>query len=79
MKWTKQRLNNLFFVVGVVAVVVMILTFDVSFTELWQHLAHAGYWLIPILGIWLLVYGLNALAWQSIIKSCSVPGAGDDK
>ena len=37
MKWTKQRLNNLFFVVGVVAVVVMILTFDVSFTELWQH------------------------------------------
>ena len=79
MKWTKQRLNNLFFVVGVVAVVVMILTFDVSFTELWHHLAHAGYWLIPILGIWLLVYGLNALAWQSIIKSCSVPGVGDDK
>ncbi len=79
MKWTKQQLNNLFFVVGVVAVVVMILTFDVSFAELWRHLAHAGYWLIPILGIWLLVYGLNALAWQSIIKSCSVPGAGDDK
>ena len=77
MKWTKQRLNNLFFIVGVVAVVVMILTFDVSFNELWHHLAHAGYWLIPILGIWLLVYGLNALAWKSIIKSCSVPGIGD--
>ena len=79
MKWTKQQLNNLFFVIGVVAVVVMILTFDVSFTELWLHLAHAGYWLIPILGIWLLVYGLNALAWQSIIKSCSVPGVGEDQ
>ena len=79
MKWTKQRLNNLFFIVGVVAVVVMILTFDVSFAELWHHLAHAGYWLIPILGIWLLVYGLNALAWKSIIKSCSVPGVGDDE
>ena len=77
MKWTKQQLNNLFFIVGVVAVVVMILTFDVSFNELWHHLAHAGYWLIPILGIWLLVYGLNALAWKSIIKSCSVPGVGD--
>jgi hypothetical protein len=76
MKWTKQRLNNLFFVVGVVAVVVMILTFDVSFEELWHHLTHAGYWLIPILGIWLLVYGLNALGWQSIIRSCSVPEAG---
>ena len=79
MKWTKQRLNNLFFVVGVVAVVVMVLTFDVSFAELWQHLTHAGYWLIPILGIWLLVYGLNALAWQSIIKSCSVPNCGSDR
>ena len=68
MAWTKQRLNNLFFLVGVAAVVVMLLTFDVSFVELWQHLCHAGYWLIPIIGVWLLVYGLNALAWQAIIE-----------
>ena len=44
MTWTKQRLNNLFFVVGVLACVVMLLTFDVSFVELWEHLCHAGYW-----------------------------------
>ena len=69
MKWTKQRLNNLFFIIGVVAVVVMILTFDVSFAELWEHLKRAGYWLIPIIGIWVFVYGLNALGWQSIIRS----------
>ena len=50
MKWTKQRLNNLFFIIGIVAVVVMILTFD-------------------IIGIWIFVYGLNALGWQSIIRS----------
>ena len=68
MKWTKQRLNNLFFLLGIAAVVVMLLTFDVSFVELWQHLCHAGYWLIPIVGIWIVVYGLNALAWLSIIK-----------
>ena len=68
MVWTKQRLNNLFFMLGVAACVVMLLTFDVSFIELWQHLCHAGYWLILIIGVWLLVYGLNALAWQSIIK-----------
>ena len=69
MKWTKQRLNNLFFVVGVAAVVVMILTFDVSFAELWEQLTKAGYWLIPIIGIWVFVYGLNALAWERIIRS----------
>ena len=68
MKWTKQRLNNLFFVLGCAAVVVMLFTFDVSFVELWEHLCHAGYWLLPIVGIWIVVYGLNALAWQSIIE-----------
>lgn len=69
MKWTKQRLNNLFFVIGIVAVVVMMFTFDVSFAELWQHLTRAGYWLIPILGVWIFIYGMNALAWNCIIKS----------
>ena len=68
MVWTKQRLNNLFFIIGVVAVVVMLFTFDVSFIELWEHLCHAGYWLIPIIGVWFLVYGLNALAWQATIE-----------
>ena len=68
MKWTKQRLNNLFFFLGIVAVVVMLFTFDVSFIELWDHLCHAGYWLIPIIGIWVVVYWLNALAWQSMIE-----------
>jgi len=75
MKWTKQRLNNLFFVIGVVAVVVMMLTFDVSFIELWQHLCHAGYWLIPIVGVWVFIYGMNALSWRTIIKSkCRTDG-----
>lgn len=68
MKWTKQRLNNLFFFLGIAAVVVMLLTFDVSFIELWQHLCHAGYWLIPIIGVWILVYGVNAWSWWCIIE-----------
>ena len=69
MKWTKQRLNNLFFFFGLAAVVVMLITFDVSFVELWEHICHAGYWLIPIIGVWIFVYGINALAWQSIIQA----------
>jgi len=74
MKWTKQRLNNLFFILGVAAVVVMLFTFDVSFVELWQHLCHAGYWLIPIIGVWIIIYGINALSWQTIIRSKCEPG-----
>ena len=68
MKWTKQRLNNLFFILGIVAIVVMLFTFDVSFVELWEHICHAGYWLIPIVGIWLVVYAMNALAWKATIE-----------
>jgi hypothetical protein len=68
MVWTKQRLNNLFFFIGVAAVVVMLFTFDISFAELWQHLCQAGYWLIPIIGIWVVIYAINAWAWMYIIK-----------
>ena len=68
---TKQRLNNIFFFLGVAAVVVMLFTFDVSFVELWEHLCHAGYWLIPIIGVWIIIYGINALSWQAIIRSRS--------
>ena len=64
MTWTKQRLNNLFFFIGVAAVVVMLFTFDISFAELWQHLCQAGYWLIPIIGVWVIIYAINALAWM---------------
>ena len=68
MVWTKKRLNNLFFFIGVAAVVVMLFTFDISFAELWQHLCQAGYWLIPIIGIWIVIYAINAWAWMCIIK-----------
>lgn len=61
-------MNNLFFILGIVAIVVMLFTFDVSFVELWEHICHAGYWLIPIVGIWLVVYAMNALAWKATIE-----------
>ena len=66
---SKQRLNNLFFFLGIAAVIVMLFTFDVSFVELWEHICHAGYWLIPIVGVWIIIYGINALSWREIILS----------
>ena len=71
MKISRKWLNNFFFFLGLAAVVVMMLTFDVSFIELWEHLCHTGYWLIPILGVWIIIYGVNALSWQAIIRSRS--------
>ena len=76
MKLSKQQLNNIFFVVGVLACVVMLFTFDVSFVELWDHLCHAGYWLIPIVGVWVIIYGINAWSWFTIISS-KIRGTGE--
>ena len=69
MTWTKQRLNNLFFFIGVAAIVVMLFTFDISFAELWQHLLTAGYWLIPIIGVWVIIYAINAWAWMQTLQT----------
>lgn len=63
MKW-----NNIFFFVGLASVVVMILTLDVSFTELWQHICKAGWWLVPIFGLWGVLYCMNCLTWRTIIS-----------
>ena len=73
MKWTKQRINNLFFLLGVATVVVMLFTFDVSFAELWDHICRAGYWLIPIVGVWIVIYAINAWSWWCIIDSVKDP------
>ena len=68
-KWTKQRVTNLFFIIGVVAVVVMFFSFDMSFADLWNRICNAGYWLIPILGLWIIIYGMNAVSWGMITNN----------
>lgn len=65
----RNRLNNIFFILGVVTVIVMLFSFDVSFAELWQHLCHAGYWLIPIIMVWAVIYAINAWSWLLIVNS----------
>lgn len=63
----RKRLNNIFFVVGVVAVLIMFCTFEVSLVELWGYICQAGYWLVAILGLWAVLYTMNAWAWRVII------------
>jgi len=74
MKVTKQGINNLFFLLGIVMIVIMIFTFDVDFHDLWEMILKAGYWMIPILAVWILIYFVNALAWREIIKHNLDPG-----
>ena len=72
----KNKTRNIFFAFGLIAVIVMLFTFKVSFTQLWSDICHAGYWLIAILGLWIFLYILNAWTWRIIICGsgpCPVP------
>jgi hypothetical protein len=66
----RQQINRLLFLIGIAAIFVMILTFDVSFSELWGYISNAGYWIMAAILLWAGIYALNAQAWR-IIMRCS--------
>lgn len=68
----RNKLRNIFFTIGFVAVVVMCFTFEVSFVELWHDLLRAGYWLFAIFAMWGVLYFMNTCSWRIIIR-----GSGD--
>lgn len=63
-----DKSRNIFFIIGLIAIVVMCLTFEVSFADLWDYITRAGYWLGAIFILWGFLYMLNALTWQVILK-----------
>ena len=64
----KPLYRNLFLLFGVAAIVVMLFTFDVDYTQLWDNLARAGMYLPAVLGVWVFVYAFNAWAFQIIVN-----------
>ena len=72
----KSKTRNIFFAFGILAIIIMILTFKVSFVEMWNHIRHAGYWIFAILGMWIGLYFMNSWTWKIIIKGsgdCPIP------
>ncbi|MCD8029950.1 MAG: flippase-like domain-containing protein [Bacteroides sp.] len=69
----KSRFRNLFLIVGVIAVVVMLFTFDMSYEELLDNLRKAGYYLPLVLLLWFFVYMINTFSWFLIIRSGQRP------
>ena len=64
----KQKYRNIFLLFGIAAIVVMLCTFEMDYSELWQNLLRAGRWFPAIVGLWVFIYLLNALAWYVIIR-----------
>ena len=65
----KPLYRNLFLLFGVAAIIVMLFTFDVDYTQLYSHLLRAGLYLPAVIGVWIFVYAFNAWAFQIIVNS----------
>lgn len=73
-----NRIRNIFFLFGVIAVVVMFFTLDVSLTDMWKCICQARGWIVAVFLLWVPLYLMNALTWRIILKGtgkCVVPYA----
>lgn len=71
----RNKAMNVFLAAGIVAIAVMLFTFDVSYREIWENLKRAGWWFIAVLLIWIPIYLLNACSWNAIINNGVRPKA----
>ena len=62
-----SKWRNLFLSIGIIAIVVMVLTFDMQWEELLKNLKRAGYWFPLIMLLWVGIYLLNTLSWYIIV------------
>lgn len=73
-----NRIRNIFFLFGVIAVVVMFFTLDVSLTDMWKCICQARGWIVTVIFLWVPLNLMNALTWRIILKGtgkCVVPYA----
>jgi len=61
----------IFLLIGIVTLGFMVNSLGVN--EIWQNIRKTGFWFIPIIGIWLVIYILNAFAFKAIIQEPSLP------
>lgn len=74
---TRKKATNIFLCIGIIAVVIMLLTFDIPYAQIWKNLHKAGWWFVAVVLIWIPIYMINAWSWMVIIKGndkkCAVP------
>lgn len=63
--------NTIFFVLGIVTLIYMV--YKIGLQVIWDNILQTGIWFIPVIGIWLFIYILNALAFREIIFERKLP------
>ncbi len=62
-----SKFRNLFMAFGIIAIIIMLCTMDMDYTDIWRYLRQAGIYFPLILGLWLVVYLVNTISWWLII------------
>ena len=60
-----------FFIAGVLILGYMI--YAIGLDVIWENVQKTGWWFAPVIAIWLIVYILNALAWDTIMRDKKSP------
>lgn len=66
MKIKKLTAQNLFFIVGLTAVLIMV--FAIGLDEIIDNVVKTGWWFFAIIGMWLPIYLINTWAFITIIR-----------
>lgn len=62
-----SKFRNLFMAFGIIAIIIMLCTMDMDYTDIWHYLERAGFYFPLILGLWLVIYMVNTVSWYVII------------
>ncbi len=62
------KYRNIFLIIGVTAIAVMLISFDMSWHQVWNDIRRAGFWLPAVIALWVPIYMMNAWSWQLIIN-----------
>jgi hypothetical protein len=63
-----KKWNICLYVVGLLIFSYMIYTIR---DDIWGNILETGWWFFPVIGIWLVVYIINTLAWNVIVRDKS--------
>jgi len=62
----KLNAQNIFFIVGFLALVIMV--WSIGLEEIIDNVVKTGWWFVAIIGMWLPIYLINTLAFMTIIR-----------
>ena len=62
----KNRYRNLFLLFGILAIVIMLCTMDMDYSDIWENVKRIGFWFPVIMLLWFFVYLINTCSGTTV-------------